>query len=795
MNKFYTFVVAACTCIAAWASPSQPVKITEITEITLDPAMPAPPATFKAAPAKANDADYTEWKSLGTATFGLGYDYLLNTLNSFRIDGDEEIVFKNTTEVMIRQLRDDASVQQIKFCNFLGYNDMIGNYDPVTCLISIPQTPTGMPVPSRLATEQNCTSLDFMCRTVSYSEATKAFLFRNAWFMIDEIYGFRSDQFTAYLPDADPEKQFFTWATKSGGTKSTDTSITMDISYNGADHLRYITRHAEELPFTFDDINAIARGESEYKEATSELTINFDQGYGDYWTLALAMDANDHYIGVYTMECLTSNLAPAGTWQSIGRGIWRHPYLNTYQYNEFLDDNTVNTVYVEFPADKLQWEVEIEKRTDTDREIYRVVNPYSPSCALADTFNDTLDKIYRGDEAPYRPDAFRTDDTFWFVFDVTDPKNITFESGRPNGSGNSHFMSTIFHASSLYESEYRDKRLIIPHFDFSSLIIELPGYRGIGFQQTDDDYSNVIGNVAPDTKEIRYIIMPAQLQKPTEAEFTAEAARIADGSTSYAVHTVTPQAASDPGSGNVVVLPYKSLTDAPAWMLIVPIDNTGKAFDHFVAPLSYRYEEYTGVTVTEELLSPFTTEPLFFGAFNDLTAVRTVSPEDPNTDIYTLPNPYTQDPGWYSHLTVHSNPVGDWSFRHTHDTGDGNEYIYFGIIPTGLSIDEIYDSGDYYLYASVADGTRDGDKFTFPIIYVGLEGTEYAQTPLFDGACFTINIPGAGSNGIDNVKADTGNDANAPVEYFDLQGRRVTNPSAGIYIRRQGGHSSKLYVK
>lgn len=374
MNKFYTFVVAACTCIAAWASPSQPVKITEITEITHDPAMPAPPAAFKAAPAKANDADYTEWKSLGTATLE-GHDYLLYTLNSFRIDGDEEIVFKNTTEVMIRQLRDDASVQQIKFCNFLGYNDMIGDYDPVTCLISIPQTPTGMPVPSRLATEYNCTSLDFMCLTVSYSEATKVFRFRNAWFMIDDRYGFKSDLFTGWLPDGDPAQIFFTWSVKSGGTKSTDTSITLDVSYNGPDHLRYITRHAEEPSFTFDDINAIARGEGEYKVATSELTINFDQGYGDYRILALAMDANDRYIGEYGRSTITSNLAPAGTWQSIGRGIWHHPYPNTYRYSELLEGNVINTVYIEFPADKLQWEVEIEKRTDTDREIYRVVNP------------------------------------------------------------------------------------------------------------------------------------------------------------------------------------------------------------------------------------------------------------------------------------------------------------------------------------------------------------------------------------------------------------------------------------
>lgn len=38
-------------------------------------------------------------------------------------------------------------------------------------------------------------------------------------------------------------------------------------------------------------------------------------------------------------------------------------------------------------------------------------------------------------------------------------------------------------------------------------------------------------------------------------------------------------------------------------------------------------------------------------------------------------------------------------------------------------------------------------------------------------------------------------DANAPVEYFNLQGVKVANPANGIYIMRQGGKASKVYVK
>ena len=46
-------------------------------------------------------------------------------------------------------------------------------------------------------------------------------------------------------------------------------------------------------------------------------------------------------------------------------------------------------------------------------------------------------------------------------------------------------------------------------------------------------------------------------------------------------------------------------------------------------------------------------------------------------------------------------------------------------------------------------------------------------------------------SGIEEVGADE----NAPVEYFNLQGVRVANPEAGIYVRRQGSKVEKVYIK
>ena len=50
------------------------------------------------------------------------------------------------------------------------------------------------------------------------------------------------------------------------------------------------------------------------------------------------------------------------------------------------------------------------------------------------------------------------------------------------------------------------------------------------------------------------------------------------------------------------------------------------------------------------------------------------------------------------------------------------------------------------------------------------------------------------SSGVENIiVSDKGEDA--PVVFYDLQGRRVTNPGNGIFIRRQGEKSSKVVIR
>ncbi|MBD5213881.1 MAG: hypothetical protein HDS75_03530 [Bacteroidales bacterium] len=59
-------------------------------------------------------------------------------------------------------------------------------------------------------------------------------------------------------------------------------------------------------------------------------------------------------------------------------------------------------------------------------------------------------------------------------------------------------------------------------------------------------------------------------------------------------------------------------------------------------------------------------------------------------------------------------------------------------------------------------------------------------TPSSQAIIFTVGR----TSGVDSVEAD-----DEPVEYYNLQGVRVDNPTSGLYIRRQGTHATKVIIR
>jgi hypothetical protein len=99
----------------------------------------------------------------------------------------------------------------------------------------------------------------------------------------------------------------------------------------------------------------------------------------------------------------------------------------------------------------------------------------------------------------------------------------------------------------------------------------------------------------------------------------------------------------------------------------------------------------------------------------------------------------------------------------------------------------------------LATWDKENRKITFP------EYSMIGSFPYFyDGVFMTTNQEGkftlvlpegySVTSGVDNIVSDS--NENAPVEYFNLQGARIENPTAGqLVIRRQGGVSTKMIVK
>lgn len=50
------------------------------------------------------------------------------------------------------------------------------------------------------------------------------------------------------------------------------------------------------------------------------------------------------------------------------------------------------------------------------------------------------------------------------------------------------------------------------------------------------------------------------------------------------------------------------------------------------------------------------------------------------------------------------------------------------------------------------------------------------------------------TTGVEEIAVE-GNDSEAPVEFYDLNGRRVSNPANGLYIRRQGNSVTKVIIR
>lgn len=87
---------------------------------------------------------------------------------------------------------------------------------------------------------------------------------------------------------------------------------------------------------------------------------------------------------------------------------------------------------------------------------------------------------------------------------------------------------------------------------------------------------------------------------------------------------------------------------------------------------------------------------------------------------------------------------------------------------------------------------KEGKKLNTMKVKVFMGTTTATKVTQYIDQLYVLIAP-KGSSGIENAVVDN---SNAPVEYYNLQGVRVANPTAGgIYVKRQGNSATKILVK
>ena len=195
--------------------------------------------------------------------------------------------------------------------------------------------------------------------------------------------------------------------------------------------------------------------------------------------------------------------------------------------------------------------------------------------------------------------------------------------------------------------------------------------------------------------------------------------------------------------------------------MLVKFDaTTGKWIKGVSSPASFSAAAYTGLTAYQDAL------------------VNTTTPDKVYVFGYTMKNTIGVFLRPYNANTLEADAEESWS-------------LVTGVKGTGFNF-------AMPISFNIAYAPKAGLAFTDARGKGGMcaAGLETANS----GSSFAIQIakfqlPEQLLDGVSDIAVDNDNAA-APVEYYDLQGRRVSDtPAAGLYIRRQGTQATKVLIR
>lgn len=199
----------------------------------------------------------------------------------------------------------------------------------------------------------------------------------------------------------------------------------------------------------------------------------------------------------------------------------------------------------------------------------------------------------------------------------------------------------------------------------------------------------------------------------------------------------------------------------------------------------------------------------YFDEFPILTVHDVKVQKHNKKDAYRLINPFTTDDTFtkaYSRL----KPVDEETVSFFVINAERPDKVYIEINPSDITNDDgvrmVFGSAAHYnIINNIPDENITNRGYWGKIEYEGDDATvTFPERTLMMKPINSFGPMFAGYNGsfktvihkkqsgVGQIAVDT---TDAPVEYYNLQGVRVDNPSNGLYIRRQGSNAEKVFVK
>ncbi len=846
MRKIYTLLTGAMAAVTMTAGG---LSLPAAQKRALTPAQPAAQvltpaatpssgiATLQKAPAKAParaaeaETQWTAWEQIGTGSFNEAVVTAIKNQCSYYATSVPD--WDGSFTLMQRKSTTDSSVAQLRLDNVFNNVNIVLNWDTETNAVTCDEAnaSTGIEINGDYGQTWEDFHL-FISGACYYYPSTGKIVFGNLWLNIAPGWGLEMGAATLTLNDA-PEYKFNVTAPVFTPSTSRQASVSVERSEQ-VSFYRVAVFDPLETPMVSTATDLMLRqptGDKTYTDfKTDYFIVNFDQP-GRYYAIVIPFGDEGNSIDTYTLATLYSNYQGSYSWTPLGTGSMTDIVGHIGLEYDFLYETTDNGPVLK--AAPVTRDVEIEVRSDNP-SIFRVKNPFGKSYPYYDHLVALVD----------------SDDDFYLTIDATDPSrvNITYSTTgfyeyfypsvavstnytRRNADGTAWPTDQIDAETGSEWGKFADRRIVFPmHSVFVNnahilythdfdLELLLPGYVDYSLDweatSTPDESGNYTLSAPAGVTAVLCGVIPVETYNANINFPERLYAMVAEGAKAPAARATALDVHSFPVVDGKVSIPSEDITPTTYGTfvtVIVPVDASGEPHSGIISSsFSVTHPDDNWNYLGSALITENVPQLIYSGLPTEesTNAFRCEAYEN-NTQpgLFRLDNPYLPLASSWN-----VNYAGDRSlyidatnpervlFVTGYERNNFNDQYGFntGLVLSAEGHISINTFANYNIFMGNGDQLTDNHFAKYSDNRIIVEGAKLVYglpeanfLANSNEGLFMVELPDTG--GVEDVTTSNTN-SDAPVEYFNLHGVKITNPGTGIYIRRQGAEVEKVAIR